>query len=207
MTARKLASYLGNTTALRDLAEHARQASELKRIVMEAAPVELVEASRIGFTSSGVLLIVTGNGAAASKLKQLGRRILARCRHYGMECNGMRVEVQADALPPDKPLKSKKGLTPAARAAIADALARARPGPVRDALERMARRAPVASEDALDDVEQHQHDGRHQRQLEDLPGERQPAPVARDQIGRKRRPDREQREHAEKPDDDQGADS
>ena len=94
MPARKVAEILSDSPELTALAAVAKRTAELQRVYLQAVPADLFKSSRVCGARSGVLFVITQNGALAAKVRQLAPRILARFRQLGHEFNGMRIEVQ-----------------------------------------------------------------------------------------------------------------
>ena len=140
MPARKVSEILVADDALGNLAAASRRVQQLQRIYLETVPAALCRASRVGWARGGVVSVIASNGAAAAKLRQMTPRILDGFRRHGLECNSMRIEVQVDAGTERLGTGSQKKLSPGALNAVEEAVRIVPPSPLRDALERLARR-------------------------------------------------------------------
>jgi hypothetical protein len=67
-------------------------------------------------------------------------RILNGFKRHGLEFNSMRIEVQVAAAAEQPGARGAPRLSPAASSALQDALLTVPPSPLRDALQRLARR-------------------------------------------------------------------
>jgi len=140
MPARKLSDILGDTRELSSLAASAQHIAQLQRIYVEAVPPELSKSSHVSWARAGILTVVAGNGAVASKLKQVLPRVINRFRQRGFEFNSMRIEVQVTSASPPGRLNSPKQLSNRAIYAIEAALAKTPESPLKAALKRLAER-------------------------------------------------------------------
>ncbi|RPI48027.1 MAG: DUF721 domain-containing protein [Betaproteobacteria bacterium] len=140
MPARKLSEILGDTRELTSLAASAHQLAQLQRIYLEAVPPELSKSSHVSLARAGVVTVVAGNGAVASKLRQVIPRVIDRFHQRGFEFNSMRIEVQVAPASLSRPARSPKRLSANAISAIEAALAKTPESPLKAALKRLARR-------------------------------------------------------------------
>ena len=140
MPARRLSEILDADGALGHLAVASRRLEQLQRIYLETVPAALCQASRVGWARGGVATIVASNGAVAAKLRQMAPRILDGFKRHGLEFNSMRIEVQVGAAAEQPGAKGAVRLSPAASSAVENALRTVPPSPLRDALQRLARR-------------------------------------------------------------------
>jgi hypothetical protein len=140
MPARRLSEILGAESALGNLAAASRRLEQLQRIYLETVPPALCRASRVGWARGGVATIVASNGAVAAKLRQMAPRILDGFKRHGLEFNSMRIEVQVDAAAEPRGAAGALRLSPAASSALENSLLSVPPSPLRDALQRLARR-------------------------------------------------------------------
>jgi hypothetical protein len=140
MPARRLSEILGAARELNTLAESARRIAQLQRIYLEVAPPELAGSSRVSWSGAGVLTITAGNGAVASKLRQVTPRMLDHFRERGFEFNSMRIRVQVGNEPARNPQALGKRLSPRAVSALEEALAATPESPLKHALHRLAGR-------------------------------------------------------------------
>jgi hypothetical protein len=140
MPARKVSEILGADGALGNLAAASRRLEQLQRIYLETVPAALCRASRVGWARGGVATVVASNGAVAAKLRQMTPRIIDGFKRHGLEFNSMRIEVQVDAAAEQTGAKGARRLSSAASSALDNALLTVPPSPLRDALQRLARR-------------------------------------------------------------------
>ena len=83
---------------LKTLSHEAQRLAELQRLLFEAAPHTLCEATRIKLLRAGTLVLLADNAAVAAKLRQLIPRLLVCIRKREPEISGIRVEVQPGPL-------------------------------------------------------------------------------------------------------------
>ena len=118
----------------------ARRLAELERLIFEAAPRALSEATRVRHLRAGTLVLSADNAAVAAKLRQLTPRLLVCVRKREPEVNGIRVEVQP--APQQKWPTRGSGKRPLTAAAIANFRSLAeglRESPLKDAVTRLVR--------------------------------------------------------------------
>jgi hypothetical protein len=141
MPARKLDFYLNSTAPLRNLAQAARQLTELQQILAANAPLGLTQACCVKQLRDGILFLLADNAAVATQLKQLSPRLLASYQKQGRQVTSIRIEVQVRN-PPPRPVDGPK-ITPLSIETIeniktlADQL---EASPLKDALNRLATR-------------------------------------------------------------------
>jgi hypothetical protein len=140
MPARRISDILGETRELSTLAAVSRRIAQLQRVYQEAVAPELAKSSRVGWARGGVLSVVAANSVVAAKLRQLSPRVLNRLRQSGFEFNSMRIEVQVDRVAAPLPRGEVKQLSQLALSAIDEALREAPESPLKEALQRLARR-------------------------------------------------------------------
>ena len=149
MAARKIGELLAGSGQLKTLSSEARRLAELERLIFEAAPRALSEATRVRNLRAGTLVISADNAAVAAKLRQLIPRLLVCVRKREPEVNGIRVEVQPG--PRQRRPKRRSGKRPLPAAVIANFRCLAeglRESPLKDAVNRLVRRhkKPVSGE-------------------------------------------------------------
>jgi hypothetical protein len=94
MAAHKIGEILAVSGNLNSLSRTANRLAELERLLSEAVPRALFEATRIKVFRAGTLVVSADNAAVAVKLKQLAPRLLLHIRERDCEVTGIRVEVQ-----------------------------------------------------------------------------------------------------------------
>jgi len=196
MPARRISDILGETSELSTLAAVSHHITQIQRVYQEAVPPELAKSSRIGWAREGILSVLADNSVMAAKLRQLSTRVLNRLRQSGFEFKSVRIEVQVDRATPAPRQNSAKQLSPRALSAIDEALQDIPESPLKEALERLARRHG-ASKQALKRVQQDQDDPRDDRQAQNLHGEHQPASVACHDESQERSADRGNRQESQ----------
>ena len=141
MPVRKLSSYIDGCDDLRPLATHARRAAALDKVLVRTAPPSLAYACHVKQLRGGILVLLAESAAVAAKLKQLAPRLLAAYDETGVKITAIRVEVQVE------PNAATLQARPAMRSLSAESIdnldgliARLEDSPLRQALERLARR-------------------------------------------------------------------
>ncbi|MCB1931311.1 MAG: DUF721 domain-containing protein [Candidatus Accumulibacter sp.] len=138
-----LQNYLETAEGAAKVLVHARLLSRLAGLFQEIAPAHLCQASTLANFKSGIVVIHAGNGAVATKLRQLAPTLVDELLKRGVECRGVQVKVQAASLREttrpavQKPLSARtsKELT-----ALSDALPAS---PLRGALEKLLAHAAI----------------------------------------------------------------
>ena len=144
MTAHKIGEILAASGELKPLSRATRRRAELERLLFEAAPRTLSEATRVTGIRAGTLLVSADNAAVAAKLRQLVPRLLIHISERDPEVTGIRVDVQV------KPSKikaedevTKHSLPPEAIKDFVTLGESLPPSPLKSALARLvARRGP-----------------------------------------------------------------
>lgn len=129
--------WLGQDHAWQAAARHGQRLLALQRVVDEAAPGLRL---RVVSLQDGCLLLAAPHAATAAKLRQLAPTLKARLAKAGWEVEKFRL--RAHQTPPERPLprRVKDDIPPEGVRALREAGAQAPAGPLRDALERIARR-------------------------------------------------------------------
>jgi len=140
---RTLDDCLNADEAMARLAAHAGRLLSLQRLVDAAVPDNLARACRVANYKLGVLIIHADNGAVATKLRQLAPRLGDELRSSGVELSEIRVKVQPrDSAPPPSAGISISAISDQAKQGLTTLSAELPEGsPLRDALERLVRRA------------------------------------------------------------------
>lgn len=142
VTARKIGELLAASGQLKTLSHEAQRLAELERVIFEAAPRALSEATRLRSFRAGTLVLSTENPAVAAKLRQLVPRLLVYVRNREPEVSRIRVQVQ-----PATPQERARGDAGKKRPLSADAIANfqnlaagLRESPLKSAVTRLVRR-------------------------------------------------------------------
>jgi len=144
---RRLQDYLEAGDALGRLHHRASRLAALESAYAEVAPEHLSEVSGVSRLESGTLVLWTGSGAVAAKLRQLAPTLLSQLRKRAPECTSIRVTVQVDKHPfPRSPLPERELGEPSVEA-LRDLAETLPPSPLRSALARLATRNRRRSED------------------------------------------------------------
>lgn len=98
MTYHTLTDCLRENDAAAAVLAHARLLRRLQSRFETAVPAALAAASLVANYKSGKLIIHTGNGAVAAKLRQMERRICDDLSKSGAQCSGIEVKVQPQLL-------------------------------------------------------------------------------------------------------------
>jgi hypothetical protein len=102
MPAHPAHSFLSSAPNLQALLQQAQKLLALQKAWNEIAPKPLAAASRVGAVRQQTLIVYANNGAVAGKLRQLVPSLLEKIQKQGVEVTAIRVDVQVDALPPEK---------------------------------------------------------------------------------------------------------
>ncbi|MBK9161687.1 MAG: DUF721 domain-containing protein [Nitrosomonadales bacterium] len=111
----------------------------LQQHFASVAPPHLAESAQILGLHAGTLSVAVANPAIAAKLRQLAPELVVMLQNRDCEVSGIRVKVQVDYMryrPPPTP----RILTETARNALNELSGNMDDSPLKDALQRMARR-------------------------------------------------------------------
>jgi hypothetical protein len=100
--------YLSTDLSSSSVLAHGERLLKLNGIAKNALPCSLQGAIRVGNFKSNKVIILVENGSIATKLRQMGSRILSGFRAAGFECNEVEIKVQ----PTEKPFESKRSRIP-----------------------------------------------------------------------------------------------
>jgi hypothetical protein len=121
MQARRLSNFIEANASLKPLLEHAKRVTDLQQIYRETAPSQLLDLSRVATVEGGRLVVVTDNGAAAAKLRQMTTRLVKNFVLRGQEITSIRIEVQvSDATPASEPAVPAAPVGPVALANLCE---------------------------------------------------------------------------------------
>lgn len=138
---RTLEAYLGQGDGTARLLEHARLLQRLARIYADVTPEHLGQASRVANYKSGTVVIHADNGAVAARLRQMAPTLTREFCQRGVECNELRVKVQAREIPLRSSTSAPRPLSEPARASLATLAGALPPSPLRKAIETLVARA------------------------------------------------------------------
>jgi hypothetical protein len=141
MATHKIGELLAGSGQLKTLSREARRLADFERLILEAAPRALSEATRVKSFRAGTLVLSADNAAVAAKLRQLLPRLLVCVQKREAEVSGIRVEVQP--APQQRWPTRGSGKRPLTAAAIANFRSLAeglRESPLKDAVTRLVRR-------------------------------------------------------------------
>jgi hypothetical protein len=138
----KLSTLFAAEPALQPLLRRLAEVNNLERIYSEAAPRNLARLSRVGSFEQGTLTIVADNGAVAAKLRQHVPRLKQAFVLQGAKVTDIRLLVQVGATAgPQAEADPRKPVLASGAAESCRGLAATLPdSPLREALERLARR-------------------------------------------------------------------
>ena len=95
MPAYNIRSLLGASSDFKALRDKTQRLQALQQAYATSTPVELAEASRVGYVRANTLYIFASNSAVAAKLRQLLPRVLPVIRKLEPEVTGIQITVQA----------------------------------------------------------------------------------------------------------------
>ncbi|WP_371324573.1 DciA family protein [Dechloromonas sp. ZY10] len=119
---------------------HARLLHKLARRFEAVAPLAFRQAARVANFRLGVVVILAENGAVAAKIRQMSQRLCDELSRGGTQCSGIEVKVQPRQSPFQSRSSLPKGLSGAACDRVGALAAGLPPGPLREALARLAQR-------------------------------------------------------------------
>lgn len=138
--AQRFGSLLGSNPELRPLVSRAYALSALQRHFSNAAPPYLARSCTVLGLQFGTLTVAAANAAVAAKLRQLAPELVVLLQNRGCEVSGIRVKVQVGYAPAE-PRKQPRELSRAARSALGDLGDSLDESPLKQALQRISRRA------------------------------------------------------------------
>jgi hypothetical protein len=145
MATEPISKLLGADAGLRPLAERLLLIKRLQRRYRNLAPENLATASRVCAIEGTTVVICATSGAVAAALRHMAPRLLQGLREgwrastkysRDQELNSIRIELQVDAAPPRRVVKSR-GEMPARK--LAEVAGRLDDSPLKAELERIAR--------------------------------------------------------------------
>ncbi len=135
----RLNSYFATSRELRGLTHQAQQLAALQKRYRQIAPPPLARASQVIGFERHILTLGAENSAIAAKLRQLAPQFVHSFQESGLKVTGIRVRVQVTAAAPRRP-PQRPALSVAARQDVAALAAKLPDSPLKNALQRLARR-------------------------------------------------------------------
>jgi hypothetical protein len=137
---RPLARILATDTLLAAWHDRMQRESRLTAAVRRMLPRALADRVRVADAEPPALILAVAAGAVAAVVRQRTPDLLAGLRREGWNFTELRVRVQVKVAPPepDKPASNQRNRINSAP--LRAAAARMPAGPLRDAIERLARR-------------------------------------------------------------------
>ena len=139
MIPRRMQRVVGDEPALAALWEKTRPLRDLQQIFVAVVPPYLRTTARVGTVTGDELRLFADSGAAATRLRLLAPGLLAEFRSRGWEFSAIRVAVQVRPPAPPVPQGPRRELDDQGRTALRRCADGIPPGPLRAALERLAR--------------------------------------------------------------------
>jgi hypothetical protein len=163
MPARKLHSYLGDSSRLQALTQQAQRLTALERTWKEIAPPPLASSATVGVLHGQTLVVFATNGATAAKLRQLLPSLVEKFQKRGFEVTAIRIEVQAPQRHAEAPRKKSAALSTTALESLAGLEQSLQASPLKDALQTLLRRhaasgqnEPSHGQDSAEDQKKNQ---------------------------------------------------
>lgn len=147
MPARKLGSYLGNSSRLQALTRQVQHLAALERTWKEIAPSPLASSATVGVLQQQTLVIFAANGAVAAKLRQLLPSLVGKFQKRGFEVTAIRIEVQAPPRRAEAPRKKTAALSPKALERLAELEQSLQASTLKNALQTLLRRHAGSGQD------------------------------------------------------------
>ncbi|MFZ1244985.1 MAG: DciA family protein [Azonexus sp.] len=133
--------YLDKDAAAGRVMAHARLLLKLSRRFEAVAPAGLRHSAHVANYKLGTVIIHADNGAVAAKIRQLSQRLSDELSKGGTECNGIEVKVQPRQIPSQSTSSTQKPLSGKAIGVLRSATDSLPQGPLRDALDKLLKRA------------------------------------------------------------------
>lgn len=133
--------YLDKDAAAGRVMAHARLLLKLSRRFEALAPAGLRHSAHVANYKLGTVIIHADNGAVAAKIRQLSHRLSDELSKGGTECNGIEVKVQPRQIPSQSTSSTQKPLSGKAIGVLRSATDSLPQGPLRDALDKLLKRA------------------------------------------------------------------
>lgn len=138
--AQRFGSLLGSNPELRPLVSRAHALSALQRQFASAAPPYLAKSCTVLGLQFGTLTVAAANATVAAKLRQLAPELVVLLQNRGCEVSGIRVKVQVGYVP-TQPRQQPRELSRTARSALNDLSDSLNESPLKQALQRISRKA------------------------------------------------------------------
>lgn len=136
--AQRFGTLLGTAPELRPLVSQARDLSALQRHLAAVIPTYLAQGCTVQKLLFGTLTIGAANGTVAAKLRQLAPELVVLLQKRGCEVGTIRIKVQVSVPPPPRP--APRPLSGKARTELDRLSGTLADSPLRQALEKLAKR-------------------------------------------------------------------
>lgn len=136
--------YLDSDAAASRVMAHARLLLKLSRHFEAIAPAGFRDAAHVANYKSGKIVIHADNGAVATKIRQMSQRLCDELSKRGAECTGIEVKVQPRLIPCQSTSSTKKPLSEKTCTVLRSTSENLPKGALRDALDRLLKRAARA---------------------------------------------------------------
>ena len=133
--------FLDSDASVGRIMDHARLLMKLNRRFARIPSGNVQRHARIANYQSGRLVIYTENGAVASKLRQMSRRLCSELSLEGIECNDIEVKVQPRQLPSRSSTSTLKPISRKSSALLRSTAESLPKGARRNALDTLLQRA------------------------------------------------------------------
>jgi len=141
MPAYNIRSLLGASNEFKALRDKTQRLRALQQAYVGSTPVELAEASRVGYVRASTLWIFTDNSAVAAKLRQMLPRVLPVIQKLEPEITGIQIQVQAEKGEISPVHHAKKAMLSLDNIELIEILAKSVPDPdLKSALTQLAAR-------------------------------------------------------------------
>lgn len=157
MTGRRVDFYFKQLDGATGIVAEVRRLAAVDQLCRDALPPSLRPFFNVGAYRNGRIKIYATTGAAAAKLRQISPRISAALRERGLEVTGIDLQVQPGPGKSPTPPGPRRVLSKEAINDLESLQAALGPSPLRDAIERLLRRAVKAGDDHFS-PESHQDD-------------------------------------------------
>jgi len=139
-----LNTYFGASPELRQLSGRAGKLMALQKLYEQIAPASLLPYSRVHKLERQVLTLAANNSAIAAKLRQIAPTLTKMFLDGGCEVTGIQVRVQVTFSPPAESIV-RPVLSRAGRNRLVELAAGLPDSPLKNALQRLARKSPEKS--------------------------------------------------------------
>lgn len=141
---REVDRYLREDGAAGRLVAHAQLLARLEQRLRAALPGPLATAVRIGNFRDGKAVVLAENGAAATKVRQLGQRLANALGAAGVTCDGIEVKVAPRGPERGNPPGTVKPLSTQSFEVLRSTAEKVQKSPLRAALDQLLARVAKA---------------------------------------------------------------